>query len=47
MPGRPIVALLLALASGSAVAADAPARYTLRYDADTETMAVRICLARA
>ncbi|HEX5123681.1 MAG TPA: hypothetical protein VFV97_10590 [Rhodanobacteraceae bacterium] len=48
MPGRPIVAFVLALAAGSAVAADeAPARYTLRYDAATETMAVRLCLPQA
>lgn len=48
MPGRPIVAFVLALAAGSAVAADeAPARYTLRYDAATETMAVRVCLPHA
>jgi len=45
MPGRPIAAFVLALAAGSAVAADdAPARYTLQYDAAAETMAVRLCL---
>jgi len=48
MPGRPVVAFVLALAAGSAVAAgDAPARYTLRYDAAAETMAVRLCLPQA
>jgi hypothetical protein len=48
MPGRPIALIVLALAAGSAVAADdAPARYTLRYDAAAETMAVRVCLPDA
>src|SRR5262245_3657614 len=48
MPGRPIVAFVLSFAAGSAVAADgAPARYTLRYDAAAETMAVRVCLLEA
>ena len=48
MPGHPIAAFVLALAAGSAVAADdAPARYTLRYDAAAETMAVRLCLPHA
>src|SRR5690242_11334772 len=48
MPGRPIALFVLALAAGSAVAADdAPAHYTLRYDAAAETMAVRVCLPRA
>ena len=52
MPGRPIAAFALAcvldLVAGSAVAADdAPAHYTLRYDAAAETMAVRVCLPRA
>jgi hypothetical protein len=48
MPGRPIVAFVLALAAGSAVAADdAPAHYTLRYDAAAQTMAVRVCLPQA
>lgn len=48
MPGRPIAAFVLALAAGSAVAADdAPAHYTLRYDAAAETMAVRLCLPYA
>jgi hypothetical protein len=48
MPGRPIALFVLAFAAGSAVAADdAPARYTLRYDAAAETMAVRVCLPDA
>ena len=48
MPGRPIAAFVLAFAAGSAVAADdAPAHYSLTYDAAAETMAVRICLPGA
>ena len=48
MPGRPIALFVLALAAGSAVAADdAPAHYTLRYDAAAQAMAVRVCLPHA
>ena len=48
MPGRPIALFVLALAAGSAVAADdAPAHYTLRYDAAAQAMAVRLCLPHA
>src|SRR6185312_6696782 len=47
MPGRPIAAFLLLFAAGLAVADGAPTQYSLRYDATTETMAVRLCVPRA
>ncbi|HKE46449.1 MAG TPA: hypothetical protein VKB52_00165 [Rhodanobacteraceae bacterium] len=47
MPGRLPAVLLLAFASGSTGAANAHNEYTLRYDAGTETMSVRLCVPRA
>jgi hypothetical protein len=44
MPARPIAVLLLVLAANLAAAEPRPVRYTMRYDAATETMAVRICV---
>ena len=46
MPARLAAALLAVVSAGAAAQGGAP-RYTLRYDASTETMAVRLCLAEA
>lgn len=44
MPLRPLIAAALSLAAHGALASDKPvARYTLRYDAAAQTMAVRVC----